>query len=66
MASILESYVDTQWLAGVEAYAYHREFFAVVERAKQNNVPGADAIFNDLKRLYEGQGEPGGETPPTP
>lgn len=56
ITSILESYIDTQWLGGVEAYLYFREFFAVVERAKNNNVPGADAIYNDLKRLYEEQG----------
>lgn len=56
LASILESYIDTQWLAGTEGYAYFREFYAIVERAKNNNVPGADAIYNDLKRLYEEQG----------
>lgn len=58
ITAVLESYVDTQWLAGAEAYAYFREFYAVVERAKNNNVPGADAIYNDLKRLYEDQGGP--------
>lgn len=65
LASILEAYTDTQWLAGVEAYNYHREFFAIVERAKNNNVPGSDAIYNDLKRLYEDQGNQGTQ-PPTP
>lgn len=63
LQSVLESYMDTQWLGGVEAYAYFREFYAVVERAKNNNVPGADALFNDLKRLYEEQGG-GVPTPP--
>lgn len=58
LASILESYIDTQWLAGTEGYNYFREFYAIVERAKNNNVPGADAIYNDLKRLYEEQGPP--------
>ncbi|MEO5569321.1 MAG: hypothetical protein ABIT08_09090 [Bacteroidia bacterium] len=62
IASILESYIDTQWLGGTEGYTYFREFYAVVERAKNNNVPGADAIYNDLKRLYEDQGGP----PPVP
>ena len=64
LTSILESYADTQWLAGVEAYNYFREFFAVVERAKNNNVPGSDAIYNDLKRLFEEQGGP--PAPPAP
>ena len=64
IASVLESYTDTQWLAGVEAYTYFREFFAVVERAKNQNVPGSDAIYNDLKRLYEDQGGP--PAPPVP
>lgn len=58
LQSILESYLDTQWLAGTEGYGYFREFYAIVERAKNNNVPGADAIYNDLKRLYEEQGGP--------
>lgn len=56
MMSIFESYVDTQWLAGVEAYKYFRTFYGLVETAKANNFPGADAIYNDLKQLYEGQG----------
>lgn len=64
LTSILESYIDTQWLAGTEGYAYFREFFAVVERAKNNNVPGADAIYQNLKRLFEEQGGP--PTPPGP
>ena len=64
LASILESYTDTQWLGGVEAYTYFREFFAVVERAKNQNVPGSDVIYNDLKRLYEEQGGP--PAPPAP
>jgi hypothetical protein len=62
LASILESYIDTQWLGGSEGFTYFREFYAIVERAKNNNVPGADAIYNDLKRLYQDQG---GATPPT-
>jgi len=62
LQSILESYIDTQWLGGTEGYTYFREFYAIVERAKNNNVPGADAIYNDLKRLYEDQGGP----PPVP
>jgi hypothetical protein len=63
---ILESFLDTQWLAGTEAYGnYFLEFYSVVERAKNNNVPGADAIWNDLKRLFEGQG-PTPPVTPTP
>ena len=58
LKSILESYVDTQWLTGVEAYLYFRKFYAIVEEAKTANVPGADAIYNELKTLYEDQGGP--------
>ena len=56
--SIQESYVDTQWVAGTEAYNYFRKFYAIVEQAKTDNVPGADAIYQDLKRLFEEQGPP--------
>jgi len=33
-----------------------QQVFILLKRAKENNVPGADAIYNDLKRLYEEQG----------
>jgi hypothetical protein len=56
LASIVESYSDTQWLAGKEVYAYYREFFAQAERAKNNNAPGADSIYLDLKSIFEKQG----------
>lgn len=59
--SIVESYIDTQWVAGTEAYNYFRKFYAIVEQAKTDNVPGADAVYQDLKRLFEDQG-----TPPNP
>ncbi|HLG35658.1 MAG TPA: hypothetical protein VI757_12320 [Bacteroidia bacterium] len=54
--------MDTQWLAGVEAYLYFRKLYAIVEAAKTANVPGADAIYTELKTLYEDQGGP----PPGP
>ncbi|MEP7170020.1 MAG: hypothetical protein ABI855_11670 [Bacteroidota bacterium] len=57
---ILESYIDTQWLAGTEAYnLFFRPFYNQVDLARKNNVPGTDAIWNDLKGLYEEQGGPG-------
>jgi hypothetical protein len=59
LLSVLESYQDTQWLAGVEAYRYFRKFYGIVEIAKTENVPGADAIYNELKTLYERQGGEG-------
>lgn len=62
LASILESYTDTQYVAGVEDYFYFRKFYAIVQEAATANVPGADAILQNLKRLYEEQG-PDAPTP---
>ncbi len=53
LKAILESYMDTQWLAGVEAYFYFRKFYAMLQEAVEANVPGADSLLADAKRLYE-------------
>ena len=64
LRSIIEMYQDTQQAAGSEAYTFSREFYSSVQRAAENNVPGSDAIADDLGVLFAAQGPPG--TPPTP
>jgi len=56
LAGIIEIYKDTQQVAGSEAYTFSREFYDTAQRAAQNNVPGTDAIVDDLGQLFEGQG----------
>ena len=63
LMSVLEIYKDTQQLAGSEAYKFSRVFYDTAQIAAENNVPGANAIVDDLGTLFEGQGVP---HPPTP
>lgn len=63
MKSVVEMYEDTQQVAGSEDYTFSREFYASAQRGAENNVPGADAIVDDLGRLFEEQGQ---EQPVTP
>ena len=64
LRSIIERYQDTQQVAGTEAYAFSREFYSSTQGAAENNVPGTDAIADDLGAMFADQGGPG--TPPTP
>lgn len=59
-----EFFVDLQHVAGAEAYKWFLEYYGSTERAKDNQVPGADAVYNDLKPLFDGQGPQ--NPPPTP
>ena len=63
LRSIIEIYEDTQQVAGSEAYTFCREFYSTVQRAAENNVPGTDAIADDLGALFEQTKAP---VPPTP
>ncbi len=62
---VLEMYQDLQQVAGSEAYTWFREFYSSAQKAADNNVAGADAVVDDLKPLFEGQGGIT-ETPPNP
>lgn len=64
LRSVIERYTDTQHVGGSEAYTFSREFYSSVQRAAENNVPGSDAIADDLGVLFAEQGGPG--TPETP
>ena len=63
LAGVIEMYKDTQQVAGSEAYTFSREFYDTAQRAAANNVPGTDAIVDDLGQLFAGQGPQG--QPPT-
>lgn len=57
LLSVIEICKDTQQVAGSEAYTFSREFYGTAQRAAENNVPGSDAIADDLGQLFEGQGD---------
>lgn len=47
---------DTVMLAGSEAYEAALAYYASVKMAAKMNIPGAKAIYEDLKKRFEGQG----------
>lgn len=59
--SLMEKMKETQDVAGAELYAFTLELYATAKRAAANNVPGAQAVVDDLAPLFEGQGP---QTPP--
>lgn len=58
---ILEIYRDTQQVGGGEAYKWMRIFYKYSQQAAANNVPGSDAVVDDLKTLFDKEDAP---TPP--
>lgn len=53
---VVEIVKDTQHVAGSEVYAWLRELYRSAKAAADNQVPGADAVADDLGKLFEGQG----------
>ncbi len=62
---LLERLEDTQLLAGSEAYTNGLAVYKLIGSAADAGVPGADAIYNQLKQRFAGQGA-GTSTPSTP
>ncbi|MBI4946654.1 MAG: hypothetical protein HY840_09660 [Bacteroidetes bacterium] len=58
----LEIYEDTQQVAGSEAYTWTRMLYNSAKDAAANQVPGADAVVDDLATLFEKGG--GAPAPP--
>jgi len=52
---------DTITLSGSEAYVSALSYYNSVKNAAKMNVPGAKAIYDDLKKRFENQG--GGKQP---
>ncbi len=62
---LLERLEDTQLLAGSEAYVSALTVYKLVGSAADAGVPGADAIYDQLKARFAGQGG-SGQTPTNP
>ncbi|HBK30424.1 MAG TPA: hypothetical protein DDZ96_14655 [Porphyromonadaceae bacterium] len=52
LAPLLRGLEDTSKLAGSEAYDAARIFYGSVKGANRSEVPGSQAVYNDLKRQY--------------
>jgi len=59
LKQVMEIYQDTQQVAGSEAYTFTRALYNTSKDAAANQVPGADAVADDLGTLFEGQGGAG-------
>ncbi|MBI4947924.1 MAG: hypothetical protein HY840_16155 [Bacteroidetes bacterium] len=53
LKQIVEIYEDTQQVAGSEAYVWTRELYRNAKAAAENQVPGADAVVDDLAPMFE-------------
>ena len=60
----LQAIEDTELAVGSEAYVAALAIYQSAGQAAKANVPGAAAIYADLKTHFEQDG--GGPTPPTP
>jgi hypothetical protein len=58
---LAEKVNDTNTAVGSEAYVTALAFYNTVKQAAKMNVPGADAIYQDLRTRF-----PGNPTPPPP
>ncbi|MDO5524361.1 MAG: hypothetical protein Q4G48_10000 [Bacteroidia bacterium] len=56
---------DTVMVAGSEAYDAALIFYASVKGASRTDVPGAQAVHDDLKRQFPNRGRKKADTPPT-
>ena len=61
-AEVCEGISDTHALAGSDIYMSYLSFYQNVKQAAKRGVPGADTIYQNLRRFFPR----GGGTPPTP
>ncbi len=66
LAALCESVEDTQTAVGVDAYMAYLSFYNNVKQAAKRNVPGANAVLDNLKRFFPRGGGNTPTTPPTP
>ena len=52
-ASLMEAIQDTMMAAGIEAKSFADDFYAAVGQARRGNVPGMDAIYEELSGFYD-------------
>lgn len=62
-AQLSEKLVDTQMLAGSEAYVTSLAAYRLFEAAAKAGLPGADAVYDSLKERFATQGNTGGDKP---
>lgn len=61
-----EKLLDTQMLAGSEAYVSALMVYRLAEAAAKAGLPGADTLYQQLRKRFAGQGTAAPETPALP
>ncbi len=56
LRQLLSGLEDTLMLAGSEAYVAALSYYNSVKMGQKMKLPGADDVYNDLKKRFEGQG----------
>lgn len=65
LSPISQNMEDTAMLAGSEADEFARMYYGATVQAAKMNVPGAQAIYEDLRQRFEAQRLKRPKTPPT-
>jgi hypothetical protein len=60
---LLDRIIDFGLASEHFAYQYTRKFYAIAKEAQGTKTPGADTVVDELKGLFEGQGQ---TNPPAP
>ncbi|MCB1091956.1 MAG: hypothetical protein KDL87_10515 [Verrucomicrobiae bacterium] len=61
---VCEGIEDTTQVAGSDIYMAYLSFYQAVRQAARRNVPGADALYQNLRQFFPSGNGGGGETPP--
>lgn len=62
LLQLVEIFTDTQHVAGHEVWEWVGDFYNSAQRAAESNVPGSDAVVDDLKTIFDRPNQ-GGDDP---
>ena len=66
LKTLLEYFTDGKHIAGYQGYLFLRSFYGEAKALQARGVAGADALVDELEKLWKDQGGPGelGDEPP--
>ena len=64
LRQLVEIFVDTQHVSGHEVWKWVLDFYDSAQRASNSNVPGSDAVVEDLKTIFDRPNQGGDEPNP--
>ena len=63
LANLHEMVDDLHHVLGRQLYSFSSDYYSNVKRGMKSNSPGATSIYDDLKKLFQKQGNRDHETP---